>query len=400
MLAIPADEQHWLLGSCYRVVHVFVYNGLLKGGEFFLEGRRHTRTKMASDWADAEGIEPERFSSLKECPSGTTMEFKISMDVTIAVANALRKSILGMVSSAAIDPRSVVVKVNTSDMHNEQLVHRLSMVPLHVSNPSSFITTACQVSLNAKNDARIQSSKKLITTENLDIVWTDPTLSEGEGRQTDTTRMVRPSPLSGEFIPLVVLRVGQEVELEGRVVVSTPIVDGAAFQNYLCSYGIDSDQQWICMRIESFIARDICEVVQEGINALRDACLCILDGVRIDRHADDERMFCLTLNSKADMTVCHLLQSFILQDDMDVLKDNGITFVGVHKPHPLRDTINFMVGIKSSCNVSCDEMQSTIAQYITALSMFLKQLGEEFNTFVFRCRLWRRNKTYMQRTQE
>jgi len=73
-------------------------------------------------------------------------------DEDAALVNSLRRIILAEIPNIAFDPVNMVISTNTGNLHNEFLMHRISMIPIH-ANPSEF-DDVCQImfSLNVKND--------------------------------------------------------------------------------------------------------------------------------------------------------------------------------------------------------------------------------------------------------
>jgi hypothetical protein len=354
--------------------------------------RRHVQPKIS--WADdVEDDREERFFSLRERSVEAwdgvvvAMDFDMSINgVTIALANALRKSIMSMVKNTAIDAASVVVEKNESNMHNEQLVHRLSMVPLHVSDPSTLVKTAFTIELASRNDH--VSVSRLVTSKSLKFSWADPLVGETSLRDADG--IVRPNPVTGKFMPLLVLEPGgHEVKLTCGVTTMSASEGGAAFQNHLCSYGVDNDRGMIEMHVEGYVCRDVADVVVEAMHALRASCQAMFDNARIKHHEEDDHMFVIDLMGHANVITCNLLQSFILQDSTRLLEETNLCFVGVHKPHPLQEGVRFVVAVRKGTTASCEDVRGIMTRYGSLLSMVLKDLVEEFTEFVRLSRLSR-----------
>lgn len=364
-------------------------------------GHTNTHTRYMSTsfrWGDEQENEHEdRFFALREKQVDewdgvvTEMLFDVSVKgVSIAVANAIRKSVMSMVVSVAIDPDSVAISKNESNTHNEQLVHRLSLLPLHVDDPSALVKTSVSMKLSVRNDH--VSVPRLVTSKYIQCYWTDPL----PGKNDDDTRIkgiVRANPVTGKFMPILVLEPGEGVDLTCGVTTTCASKGGAAFQNFLCSYGLkELDENMISMRVEGYICRDVGDAVVDAMYALRNTCHAMFDDARIRHHEEDDHMFLIDMGVKADIVTCNLLQSFIINDSID----NDLCFVGVHKPHPLQDGIRFVVAVRQGTTVSCEDVRSIMTKHASLLSTFINELAQEFTRFVRRSRLAKRKTPHTQ----
>ena len=96
-----------------------------------------------------------------------------------SMANALRRIILSEVPTVGFQTENYeqstlrVIK-NTSSLHNEFLLHRMSLIPIHIQDPSSFNPDHFEFELNVKNDS-VQA--KNITTKDKNIPNNTPIIT-------------------------------------------------------------------------------------------------------------------------------------------------------------------------------------------------------------------------------
>ena len=97
---------------------------------------------------------------------------KYGLDKTII--NGIRRILLSSIPSIAFDTESDLVMVtNNSALHNEYLLHRLSLIPLYI-NPDEWEKDLL-FKLDVKNDT---NNIKIITAEDFDIYKMKPSIKE------------------------------------------------------------------------------------------------------------------------------------------------------------------------------------------------------------------------------
>lgn len=153
-----------------------------------------------------------------------------------SMANALRRIILSEVPTVGFQTENYeqstlrVIK-NTSSLHNEFLLHRMSLIPIHIQDPSSFNPDHFEFELNVKNDS-VQA--KNITTK--DIVVTNLV----EGKKEPTEKFFPKNSITGDHILITRLKpnlVGGESEtihIKGTAIKGTGS-DNALFSPVCCA---------------------------------------------------------------------------------------------------------------------------------------------------------------------
>lgn len=139
-----------------------------------------------------------------------------------SLANALRRVILSEVPTVGFqteDYENSTLRVikNTSSLHNEFLLHRISLIPIHIQDPSSFNPEHFEFELNVSNDT-IQA--KNITTKDITVT------NLLENKQEPTEKFFPKNPITGDHILITRLKpnLGGESEtihIKGRAIVGT-----------------------------------------------------------------------------------------------------------------------------------------------------------------------------------
>lgn len=150
-------------------------------------------------------------------------------------ANALRRIILSEVPTVGFqteDYENSTLRVikNTSSLHNEFLLHRMSLIPIHIADPSSFNKDHFTFELNVTNES-IQS--KNITTDN--IVVTNMLTNKPE----PTEKFFPKDPITKD--PILITRLkpnlageSEMIHIKGHAVVGTGS-DNALFSPVCCA---------------------------------------------------------------------------------------------------------------------------------------------------------------------
>jgi DNA-directed RNA polymerase subunit D len=131
---------------------------------------------------------------------GDTLRFVVN-GISVALANALRRSMIAEVPVMAID--DVIIIENTSMMHDEVLAHRLGLIPLRTNLDEFVLPELC----DCKSELGCSKCTALLYLEAEAVDQTITVYSSQLKSETDIT------PVSGS-IPIVKLGPGQKLKLE------------------------------------------------------------------------------------------------------------------------------------------------------------------------------------------
>lgn len=214
--------------------------------------------------------------------SSALMEFEVR-GTDLAVVNALRRAILSDVPTAVMrqvpfdtTSNTIVIRENTSAMHNEMLGHRLSLVPLHFDenqleeilavvrspSPSPSASSPADEASSALWEFQLRAQNSgpdtlLVTTKDFQVY------RQG-ALQPDSVRnkLLPACPVSGGHILLLKLRPsslygtaeGERVSLEGRLTTGTGAEHACFCPVSVCHFNNKVDEALAEARFKEIVA--------------------------------------------------------------------------------------------------------------------------------------------------
>jgi len=174
------------------------------------------------------------------------LSFRLS-GVDKCFANGLRRTILTDIPMVVIRTEDTKVnqcsiKKNTSRLHNEIILQRISCIPIHINDPD-FVDKH-QLEINVKNDGEEQVVR-MVTTKDIKIRHKEnqQLLSEEEVR-----KIFPPNEITQNYIDIVRLRPkigitipGEELSLIANFSISSARVNSMFNAVTMCTYGYTSD---------------------------------------------------------------------------------------------------------------------------------------------------------------
>lgn len=252
-----------------------------------------------------------------------TMTFTLS-GVHVSVANAIRRTIISDISTAAFivsphEESKAVVYSNTSRLNNELLLERIASIPIHVKPEEVDAMKNYLLELNVEN---LSDTIRIITTEDIRIkdTTTNTYIKEAEVR-----KIFPPDNTTACFIDLLRLRPkvtaaipGEKVHLTCEFSVSSAAINGKFNVASTCTYGYTVDKAMQQMKLDELAAKwgaDGLDVEFERKNWL------LLDGRRCT--IDDSFDFTVqTLGVYSNMelvhTACDVIMDRLQKDSVDM----------------------------------------------------------------------------------
>lgn len=182
------------------------------------------------------------------------LQFRLS-NVNVSIANSIRRIILSdipmVVFKVAPDEDSrCIITANTSGLNNEIVKHRLSCIPIHITDVTSFPIDDYIVEVDEENNT---TDMIYVTTEHFKIkhIATGTELSRKE-----TAEIFPPDNLTGDYIDFVRLKArvseqmpAKRIQLTCRLSMGTSKEDAAYNATCVCSYGntLDIDMQKVAL---------------------------------------------------------------------------------------------------------------------------------------------------------
>lgn len=355
-------------------------------------------------------------------------------NTTSSFANALRRTIIGEVETAAFDTEnyetsSLKVIENTSSLHNEFLLHRLGMIPIKVINTKRFDPSKYKFVLNVQN-----TTSKIIEVTTADFEVFDIET----GKSVETLDFFPPNRLTGENILITRLKPnpngeGEKIHVEGTCVINNgnfnarfspvsatmyvnktdPEKVEAALQKYLSSAdgSVPVEQlkkRFMINESERYFITDENEEpnvfdftiesveILSSANILYLACEKLLDKLSkvkedFERHllGEDSSINVsksvtvmdandITLHNQSH-TLGYLLQDYLLK----FIPQSDLLFAGYNNPHPLEKKIVIRVALS---NNNVDNLKEKIFTTIDIISKdltmirskLIAEFGEDF----------------------
>ena len=150
--------------------------------------------------------------------SSSTLTFDVAHCNTSFV-NALRRIIITNITTVGFDTEDYnnsdmkVIK-NTSSLHNEFLLHRIGMIPVHMKNVEDYDPSNYKFTLNVEN-----KSQQIINVTTNDFVITNLTTNTEE---TDKEKFFPMNPITKHHILITRLKpggldgIGEHIHIEGK----------------------------------------------------------------------------------------------------------------------------------------------------------------------------------------
>tara|TARA_B100000424_G_C22933614_1_gene496697 strand:- start:812 stop:1921 length:1110 start_codon:yes stop_codon:yes gene_type:complete len=159
-----------------------------------------------------------------------TLEFTFS-NMPVCIANAIRRTIISDIPTVVFKgfPHAecnINIDINTSNFNNEIVKHRISCIPIHISDPLDFNTEMYIVELDVQNDT---DTIIIASTGDFKVkdISTNTYLPESEVK-----KIFPPDSITGEFIDIVRLKPIADHGLSGEhIKLSAKLTLGIAKEN-------------------------------------------------------------------------------------------------------------------------------------------------------------------------
>ena len=376
---------------------------------------------------------PSPFANLNKKRSKITFDVE---KVDVSVVNALRRTVISEVPTVAIafDPTGksgdIVVHTNTGSLHNEFLAHRFSLLPLHFPKEEveMFIPSRYMFELKVKNT----------TEEMMDVTSKHVQIYDEHGKrypQSFRDTIFPMNHITGDHILLTRLKPnlfdkekGDEIYLQAYASVDIgkshsrwspvsvcsfynnvdPEEKEKGFKEYKkehqnkalsdaeLSARFDTLQQFRCFKKNEYMEPDSFRftlesecglspeyIFRKGIAVLSKKLGKFIDAIDTEDgtvvfDSQHQNMHYITVKGE-DHTLGNLIQAMFY--NMYVRKgkqtdEEGVSYIGYYKPHPLEDCILIKVAITG------DNVRDLMKQGAKKIVAYLQQLGDEWDRFV------------------
>lgn len=319
-------------------------------------------------------------------------------DIDISLINALKRTIQSDIPIPGFngeDDPSITILENNGPLHNEILLHRIGLIPIHFNedevenfNPEEYV-----FELEESNDT---ASMINVTTEQMKIYHNEAPMTKQE-----IQRLFPKNPYTESYILITRLRPKEKLHLKGSAVLSTPSVHAGFACVSLCSFHYLQDPKLLAELPENATILDKerayfrnehgdCNAVKFeieiecGLEAkyLISRSLEIIMG-KLDKTLtesmsdtsdylsiipDDNKIGYLFIFQNENDTLGNILQSYMhnyyIRSKNLTTQNKAVSYVGYICPHPLEPVMHLKIVIENKDGTHATNKQ----EYIELLS--------------------------------
>jgi DNA-directed RNA polymerase subunit L len=363
--------------------------------------------------------------------------------INVTMANTLRRSILTLTPSVGFrtepyEKSDVVIKVNTTPLVNDMIVHRIGMIPIY-ADPLTFDPSRYEFVLDKEN-----TTKELINVNASDfkVFMRNPENPLEAPVEVPSAQFFPPDPITGDTCLITRLRPqwnptapNERIYIKAKASISTGAENIRWCPVSQCSYEYTRDNdpehikavfdKWLATNkkildpttlseerrgelerefntmeiqrsymtnekgepndftffLESIGVQRIPDIVKTGIAAAealvdkyKDLDGVIPPNIRVQQ--GDSRFPTIDIIFQNEShTLGNLLETYIVENHVDGLQEPKVTYVGYKVPHPLRPEMFLRVGTA----VEDTETQKQSVRLVAAMAC--RKLKEEFRHF-------------------
>lgn len=333
------------------------------------------------------------------------MSFTLS-NVDVSIANSIRRVILSEIDciifkTTPYEENNCIIYSNTSRLNNEILKHRLSCIPIHISD-ITFPFKDYILEIKEKNNS---DTIKLITTNDFKIknIKTNTFLSQKEVNQ-----ILPPDKISKHFIEFLRLRPkladnieGEEIHLECKLDISNAKQNSAYNVVSCCAYGNTPDsliinkeweekekqlinekynqddiefikKDWLLLDAARYYKNNSFDFIIESlgvfdnIQIIKNACFIMLK--KLDTFLENIKLknnLIVPINNtiancyeivleNEDYTLGKVLEFLLYKNYYEADSETKLNYCGFRKPHPHINISIIRIGFKNTNYQSSD----------------------------------------------
>ena len=162
-------------------------------------------------------------------------------------ANGLRRTILTDIPMVVIRTEDsavnqCVVHENTSRLHNEIILQRISCIPIHMNDPTFAEKHILEINVKNNSDEQVI---RMVTTKDIRLKNTE---TQNYLSEEETKKIFPPNEITGHYIDIVRLRPkvgitipGEQLSLTAKFSVGTAKINSMFNAVSICTYGFTTD---------------------------------------------------------------------------------------------------------------------------------------------------------------
>lgn len=327
------------------------------------------------------------FSNIETSPNGRVMTFDITGFDT-SMVNALRRTILNDIVNVGFgyEPENTIkVLKNTTGLDDEFISHRLSLVPVMISDWMEGKIDINDYKFMLKVSQKSQASKKgIVTTDDFVLVK-----KTGDREVEMNSRECFPRD-SNYDTPILISRFpnrdssDQELEVECKLTTGTQGNHASFSPTVLCVAW--EDEKVHKFKLESMGIWHPYTLVKTGLENLLARCLNVKKSIEKDnigkKYKGKYAAIDYSLHEQSH-TLGNMLQEWIYNHEFKGDEERSISHVSYHEPHPLENTIIFRISLNTEDNLEFDDyIEKTDELMVKYLSSLYTHLENTLNTWM------------------
>jgi DNA-directed RNA polymerase subunit L len=319
--------------------------------------------------------------------------------VDLAIINGIRRIILTdipVVGFQGEENPSLKVLANNGPLHNEFMLHRLGMIPIHFN--------ADEVETFAPEDYLFELNVENTGVSMLNVTSADFKV-ENKGRAMDHKRLFPPDSLTKDYVLITRLRPGERFHVQGHAIRSTARSHASFNPVSLCTFSFMSngkpaadlsildkerafaknefgDPMAILFSIETETALTpgylvkksfdiIIAKIRNLMGILSDVATRTDIGVEFNIIGEDD-----TLGN----IIQSLMHNYFIREKHQTSKNKMVTYVGYYPPHPLETSVVVKICIDDHDNVTTEEYIDTVHEACARIITQIDDIAEAWTT--------------------
>lgn len=363
----------------------------------------------------ADGAHFAAFAHDPKDPSNRTT-FEIH-DVDLAIINGIRRAVLADVPVLGFQGEgdtSVRVLINTGRLHNEFLVHRIGLVPLHMTEEEieAFPGDEWRFELHVRHDGATPGLRNVSAADFRGTRNGQP-LADAELR-----RIFPAHPLTADHVLITRLHAGEEIHLEADVVKRSGRTHAGFAPVSICTYQFLVDPK-LAEKATGILDRERAFARNAYGEPLGALFSIEPEGGLPPRYLIDKALEILAAKVEHTLTEIHAAESqsvvirpvrgavetraveFVFQDEDDTLgnllqsalhdhyvrrrshtaKGHEVCYVGYFCPHPLQSVMVLRIDLADREKTTDAHAVEALAEGARGLLSHLQDLQREWRTF-------------------
>lgn len=331
-------------------------------------------------------------------------EFDIE-NLDISIINGIRRVILSKIPVLGFkgeDDVSITIHKNNGPLHNEFMIHRIGMIPIHFSEEEteSFTEGEYEFSCDVKNtEFELQN----ITTKHLTGTRNKVPLTEKE-----LIKLFPEHPITKQHVLITRLRLGEELAFTATVIKSTAKQHASFSPVSLCSFYYTPDiskiekSMSILEKERTYLKNQYGEAAQvrfmieselnltpkyliaKALEILIQKIDSMPSKMKVEPNASINNTIDITIREEDD-TLGNIIQSLLfnkyIREKNKALNKYEISYIGYYAPHPLDETIVVRITAQSENTISMDEFETIIQEGIRYVEQQLKNVYDDWIRF-------------------